>query len=332
MKIIRITIGSTIMILLCAGIFLYKGELAQDEVDAKYTSETSQFFTMENGARIHFRDEGNPAGPAVVLIHGSNASLHTWEPWVKILGDRYRIITMDLPAHGLTGAVPDNKYGAQAQLKTVDAVIRHLGIDKFTLGGNSMGGGVTWRYTLAHPEKVEAMLLIDSSGLPQFRQQLETMDNQLDQDKKEAPVFFSLMGKPWFRAIAKYLDPYWITKQGVNSAYNYSPMVTEELIQRYYELALRDGSRDATLSRFSTYNTSEEPVDTAKFTAPALIMWGREDSLIPVDVAGFFATALARSTLVIYDNVGHMPMEEIPNQSAKDVSKFLLEVHAAEAP
>ena len=264
MKIIRSIIASIIVIILCAGIFLFKGELAQDQVDAKYTSEKSQFFTMENGARIHFRDEGNPNGPAVVLVHGSNASLHTWEPWVGILGESYRIITMDLPAHGLTGAVPDKRYGSPAQLRTVDAVVRHLGIDKFTLGGNSMGGGVTWRYTLAHPEKVEAMLLIDSSGLPQFRQLLEAKANELDQDKKEAPVFFSLMRKPWFRAIAKYIDPYWMTKQGVNSAYNYSPMVTEELIQRYYELALRDGSRDATLSRFSTYNTTEEPVDAGR--------------------------------------------------------------------
>jgi pimeloyl-ACP methyl ester carboxylesterase len=327
MKIIRSIIASIIVIILCAGIFLFKGELAQDQVDAKYTSEKSQFFTMENGARIHFRDEGNPNGPAVVLVHGSNASLHTWEPWLVILGESYRIITMDLPAHGLTGAVPDKRYGSPAQLRTGDAVVRHLGIDKFTLGGNSMGGGVTWRYTLAHPEKVEAMLLIDSSGLPQFRQLLEAKANELDQDKKEAPVFFSLMRKPWFRAIAKYIDPYWMTKQGVNSAYNYSPMVTEELIQRYYELALRDGSRDATLSRFSTYNTTEEPVDAGGFSVPALIMWGREDSLIPVDVAELFSTTLAQSTLVIYDNVGHMPMEEIPNRSAKDVSTFLFEVY-----
>ena len=253
MKIIKITVASIVAIVLVAGIFLFKGELAPKEVDAKYTSDTSQFFTMRNGARIHFRDEGNPNGPAVVLVHGSNASLHTWEPWVAILGESYRIITMDLPAHGLTGAVPDKRYGSPAQLRTVDAVVRHLGLDKFTLGGNSMGGGVTWRYTLAHPEKVEAMLLIDSSGLPQFRQQLEPKANQLDQDKKEAPVFFSLMRKPWFRAIARYTDPYWLTKQGVSSAYNHSPVVTEELIQRYYELALRRGSRDATLSRFSNY-------------------------------------------------------------------------------
>ncbi|HIG67221.1 MAG TPA: alpha/beta hydrolase [Porticoccaceae bacterium] len=142
-------------------------------------------------------------------------------------------------------------------------------------------------------------------------------------------MFFSLMRKPWFRTIAKYIDPYWITKQGVNSAYNHSPMVTEELIQRYYELALRDGSRDATLTRFSTYNTTEEPVDTARFNVPALIMWGREDSLIPVDVAELFNDALEQSSLVIYDNVGHIPMEEIPNRSAEDVSKFLLEVYAA---
>ena len=329
MTIIKITVAIIVLLLLCAGIFLFKGELPQEEIDAKYTGETSQFFTMENGARIHFRDEGNPNGPAVVLVHGSNASLHTWEPWVEILGESYRIITMDLPAHGLTGAVPDKRYGSPAQLRTVDAVVRHVGLDKFTLGGNSMGGGVTWRYTLAHPEKVEAMLLIDSSGLPQFRQQLEAKANQLDQGTKEAPVFFSLMRKPWFRAIAKYIDPYWMTKQGVNSAYNHSPVVTEELIQRYYELALRGGSRDATLSRFSTYNTTEEPVDTARFNAPALIMWGREDSLIPVDVADLFNDALEQSSLVIYDDVGHIPMEEIPNRSADDVSKFLFEVYGA---
>ena len=332
MKIIKITVASIVAIVLVAGIFLFKGELAPKEVDAKYTSDTSQFFTMRNGARIHFRDEGNPNGPAVVLVHGSNASLHTWEPWVAILGESYRIITMDLPAHGLTGAVPDKRYGSPAQLRTVDAVVRHLGLDKFTLGGNSMGGGVTWRYTLAHPEKVEAMLLIDSSGLPQFRQQLEAKANQLDQDKKEAPVFFSLMRKPWFRAIARYTDPYWLTKQGVSSAYNHSPVVTEELIQRYYELALRSGSRDATLSRFSNYNSTEDAVDSTKFNVPALIMWGRDDSLISVDVAMLFDAALAQSTLVIYDKVGHMPMEEIPNRSAEDVSTFLFEVYGANLP
>lgn len=330
MKIIKITVAIVVVILLCAGLLLYKGELPREVVDAKYTGETSQFFTMENGARIHFRDEGNPNGHALVLVHGSNASLHTWEPWVAILGEHYRIITMDLPAHGLTGAVPDKNYGAQAQLQTVDAVVRHLGVDRFTLGGNSMGGGVSWRYTLAYPDKVEAMMLIDSGGLPQFWQQLEAKVENSDSDKKAAPVFFTLMSKPWFRAVAKYLDPYWMTKQGVESAYNHSPVVTDELIDRYYELALREGSRDATLSRFSAPRETEGPVDAARFNLPVLIMWGKEDALIPVDVAQLFDAALESSTLVIYDNVGHMPMEEIPSRSAEDASNFLLGVYGSD--
>jgi len=329
MKIIKITAVLLLALVLTAGFLVYKGELPRETVDAKYTGKTSQFFTTSAGARIHFRDEGNPAGETIVLVHGSNASLHTWEPWVAILGEDYRVITMDLPAHGLTGAVPNKDYGSQAQVDTVEAVVRHVGVDRFTLGGNSMGGGVTWRYALAYPEKVESMLLIDSSGLPQFWSQLEQRAEDSGEDKKESPVFFTLMSKPWFRAVAKYLDPYWMTKQGVESAYNHSPVVTEELIQRYYELALREGSRDATLSRFSAPRNTGEAVDPSRFSVPALILWGREDALIPVDVAYMFDAALAQSTLVIYDQVGHMPMEEIPERSAGDVLAFLAEVYSA---
>ena len=102
--------------------------------------------------------------------------------------------------------------------------------------------------------------------------------------KKETPLFFQLMCKPWFRAISKYVDPYFITRQGLESAYNHSPVVTDELIDRYYELALREGSREATLSRFAGPRPTREPVDPSLFTQPTLIMWGREDALISVDL------------------------------------------------
>jgi len=275
---------------------------------------------------VHYRDEGNKSpgnsNPVIILVHGSNASLHTWEPWVEILGDDYRLITMDLPAHGLTGATPENRYDTAAYIKTVDGVARHLGIEQFVLGGNSMGGGVTWRYTLEYPEKVLAMLLIDSSGLPQFARERVVLDNS--GKEREAPIFFTLMSKPWFRAIARFIDPYYLTEQGVRSAYNNSPVVTDALINRYYELAIREGSRDATLARFSGFRGGQtEPVDTSRLGQPTLVMWGAEDALISVDVAHQFAAALPNSELVIYEAVGHIPMEEIPEQSAADVRAFL---------
>ena len=146
--------------------FQFKSDLPATEVDAKYSNAESEFLNMENGARVHYRDQGNLDGLAVILVHGGMSSLHTWEPWVKILGEQYRIITLDLPGFGLTGAVPNadsNAYGAAAFNRTISAVPNATGVERFVLGGNSMGGGATWRYALANPERVLAMILVDSA-------------------------------------------------------------------------------------------------------------------------------------------------------------------------
>lgn len=307
--------------------FLYKGEIPQDVVDAKYTSPASQFLEMANGARVHYRDEGKPDGSVVVLIHGITASLHAWEPWISEIGADYRVVTMDLPGHGLTGGTPDNDYSSAAQLNTVSAVVNHLGIDQFVLGGNSMGGGVTWRYALQYPEQVEAMILVDASGLPAWREERRADQNG---DEKEAPLAFKLLGQPWFRTIAKYIDPYYLVVQGVESSYNNSPVINQALIDRYYELSLREGTRDATLARFGSRRNPDEIFDLSSLEQPTLVMWGREDSVIPVETADKFAQVLPNATVVIYDDVGHIPMEEIPERSAQDVLAFLSELSLGE--
>lgn len=320
MKILKSILLILLVLIVGLATFLYKGEIPAEEVDAKYTSEASQFLTMDNGARVHFRDEGNPDGPVVVLVHGSNASLHTWEPWIKEIGDDYRVVTMDLPAHGLTGAVPDKDYSSDAQIKTVAAIAEHLGLEQFALGGNSMGGGVTWRYTLEYPEQVTAMLLINSSGLPAWWQ--ERMQQQ-EEEGREAPIAFKLLSQPWFRAISKYLDPYYMVEQGLRSAYNNSPVIDQALIDRYYEMSIREGTRDATLARFGSRDWANADYDISGLTQPTLVMWGTEDALIPVSTADKFAEVLPNTTVVIYEEVGHIPMEEIPERSAADVLKFL---------
>lgn len=328
MKLFNLSLATLGVVLVAASVVLYKGDLSTEYVDKKYSNAASAFFTMENGAKVHYRDQGARENPVIVLVHGSNASLHTWEPWVDHLSPYYRIVTLDLPAHGLTGATPDRDYSSQAQINTVHAIVSHLGIDAFVLGGNSMGGGVTWRYTLQHPQNVKAMLLINSSGLPQFRRQStekKASTQSLKQTQEiETPLVFTLMSKPWFRYLARYIDPYFLAVQGAKSSYNNSPVVTDTLIDRYYELSLRDGTREAIISRFSGFGSrSLAPVDTTALDLPTLIMWGKEDAVIPVSVADQFADALGNTTLVIYENVGHVPMEEIPARSAEDIISFL---------
>ena len=328
MKLFNLVLAILVLVLIAASVLLYKGDLPTEYVDEKYSNAASAFLTMRNGAKVHYRDQGAKEDPVIVLVHGSNASLHTWEPWVDLLSSNYRVVSLDLPAHGLTGATPNRDYSSQAQINTVHAIVSHLGINSFVLGGNSMGGGVTWRYTLQHPQNVKAMLLINSSGLPQFRRpstEEKASSQSLEQEQKiETPLIFTLMSKPWFRYIARYIDPYYLAVQGAKSSYNNSPVVTDALIDRYYELCLRDGTREAIISRFSGFSSrSQAPVDTTRLDLPTLIMWGKEDAVIPVSVADQFANALENTTLVIYENVGHVPMEEIPARSAEDIISFL---------
>ncbi len=322
MKFVKSFFAIIVFLFIIAAIFLYKDEIAMDVVDAKYTSVNSQFLQMSNGAKVHYRDEGNASGYPLVLVHGSNASLHTWEPWVSLLGDDYRIISLDLPGHGLTGGVPDGDYSSAAQVNTVKAVVDELNIDAFALGGNSMGGGVTWRYAIAYPAEVEAMILVDASGPSAWWLEQESAQAE-EGEVKEAPLVFKLLGQPWFRVIARYIDPYELVVQGVKSSYNNSPVVDQTLIDRYYELSLREGTRDATLSRFGGPRNSNETVDLSVLDQPTLVMWGKEDSLIPVDTVDKFLAVLPNAQSVLYENVGHMPMEEIPEPSAADVRAFL---------
>ena len=184
-----------------------------------------------------------------------------------------------------------------------------------------MGGGATWRYTLAYPEKVIAMILIDASGLPQWRS--ERVQSS-DVGNERRPLAFTLLSKPWFRAIARYIDPYQLAAQGVRASYNNSPVVDQALIDRYYELSIREGTRDATLARFSGYSPGKAAaINLSVLRQPTLIMWGAEDGLIPVSVADKFEMALPNARKVVYEDVGHIPMEEHPDRSADDVRAFL---------
>lgn len=312
MKILKFLALTLVVLLILGAILLYEDDIPKDVVDARYSSPASQFLNLGDAGRIHFRDEGNRVDPAIVLLHGSNASLHTFEHWVERLQENYRVITLDLPGHGLTGETPAGEYNDQAAVRTVEALTDHLKLDQFVLGGNSMGGGVTWKFALAHPERVRGLVFIDSSIPKQWQE---------ESDESSSVVIFELMRQGWFRSIGTKIDPYYLTAQGVRAAYNHSGMVNEALIMRYYNLNLREGTRRATIARFADYST--EDADLSVISVPVLIMWGEEDSVISVKNAHKLADMIPGSQTIIYKNVGHIPMEEIPELSATDLLTFL---------
>ncbi len=303
-----------ILLIAVAALFIwgYAPDTDAAAMKAKYGGGGSQFVELQPGLNVHYRDEGPRDGRVLVLIHGSNASLHTWEPWVKRLGKDYRILSLDLPGHGLTGAHPGGIYDYPVFVDVVDKLMTKLGITKAVIGGNSMGGGTAWMFALAHPEKTQALLLVDAGGAPAWQ-------------AKKIPIGFRVMRIPVIKELARVIAPRSMFESSIKTSMSVQSKIDDKLVDRYWELNRYPGNREATMKRFALEHNNH-PATKAKLATikvPVMIMWGEEDNLIPVSSARWFADAIPGAKLVVYPKVGHIPMEEVPDQSAADVKAWL---------
>lgn len=302
------------LIILLAGVGLLIAFRTPDTDPAamrvKYGGPPSQFVNLGGGLTVHLRDTGPRDGPVLVLIHGSNASLHTWEPWAERLGNRYRVIRFDLPGHGLTGANPTHRYATTDFVDVVERVRAKLGLARFALAGNSMGGGVAWHYALAHPERVAALVLVDSVGQP-------------EPGSQSPPLAFRIARMPIIRNLATVVTPRSLIADGLPQAYANPKLADDKAIDLYWELLRYPGNREATIERFATPSDPATPALLKRLTMPVLILWGAQDHLIPVSSAQWLHANIPGSKLIVYPKTGHIPMEERADQSAADVRAFL---------
>ena len=275
------------------------------ELEARYATAPSKFVDVD-GARVHYRDRG--AGePAVLLVHGSNSSLFTWEGWAQTLSQNHRVVSVDMPGHGLTGPDPRARYSAAEMAEFVDHFATAIGVDHFVLAGNSMGGNVAWHYAIVHPARVRALVLVDAYGLPR------------DEPK---PFAFRLIATPGLGRVVRWETPRFMVAQSTRDAYGDPSRVTDAVVDRYDDLVLRSGNREATRERFS------RPEDAlydrlGEIHVPTLILWGSRDAWILPKYATQFRDRIAGSKLVVLDGLGHVPMEEDPAASVAPMKAFV---------
>ena len=292
-------------------------EIPWDQLEHRYASADSHFADL-GGVRVHYRDQGNRAGRTVVLVHWFSASLHAWEPWVTRLSKDYRIISLDLAGHGLTRTPAGYQISTEGQVAVVDGLTRRLGVQRFVLGGNSMGGGVAWNYALTHPERLEGLVLVDSVGLP------------AEGKREGAPLVFKLLANPVGRAVLKSIDLRPMAEKGLKQAYFDETLVTPALVDRYANLAMAPGRRELIMGGQSRPRQAVTRARLAKIATPTLVMSGANDALVPVSAAEALAAAIPGAKLIIYPGVGHVPMEQIPERSAGDLKAFLAGLPAGE--
>ena len=307
-------VGIIAALLVIAFLFFRVPDTDPEEMRAKYGAEPSQFVTMDDGSTVHLRDEGPTTDegdvPVLVLLHGSNADIHTWQPWVNRLKNSYRIIRFDQIGHGLTGPAADNNYALDAFVEDINDVTAKLGVERFVLAGNSMGGAIAMGYALEHADRLDGLILVDAGGADIKRE-------------GGGNLLFTLARIPVVNSLMSQITPRSMVETSLSQSVYNQEIVTDDAVDRYWELARYPGNRDATMTRFSTPRQAFDEERIRAMTVPTLVMWGEEDSLIPYEAAGWYMDRLPNATLANYPEIGHIPMEEAPDISAADVRKFV---------
>ena len=304
---------AVLILAVLAGGLAWTPDKPRAELEARYAAAPSTFVQVA-GVRLHVRDTGavapvgRPDPPALLLLHGFGSSLHTWDSWAEGLQRDHRVVRVDLPGAGLTGADPGGDYNDTHSVKLLLALMDRLGLAKATLVGHSMGGRLAWRLAADHPERVDKLVLIAPDGFasPGF-------------EYGKAPdvgVVVRLM---------QHVLPRFVLKASLEPAYADPARFTDSTVDRYHDMLLAPGVRGALIARMEQLVLQEPTPWLKQITAPTLLMWGQQDAMIPLANAQDYLRVMQQARLVSFPGVGHLPHEEAPAESLPALRSFLAE-------
>ncbi len=217
---------------------------------------------------------------------------------------------MDLPYFGLSSGFVDRVSSFQRSAAALKDLLDSLDVTSVDLAGNSLGGSVSWYFASEYPTMVKSLTLIDA-----------LLPGNGDNGRPDTSF---LRENPLLTSIVSTFSPRFLLKSILSTAYGDETRLTEEAVTRYYDLLRKEGTREAILTVVDEEVVGATYLDRiVSLSMPVYVMWGKLDTWIPVSVADAFQELLSLPDdhIIIYEGVGHVPMEEIPQQSVED---FLL--------
>jgi len=310
MKILRRVLIVLLVLVVAAWLALRGPDIPYAALEAKYGGAGSAFVDLPGGLHLHYRADGDPSQPVVVLLHGFGDAFTTWEGWTPVLAKAHRVLRLDLPGHGLTRAPDGYRASAAGDVEVVEAFASSQGLTRFALAGNSMGGGIAWLYALAHPERLSALVLVDAAGWPL-------------PPPKDLPLAFVLLKYSAGRWFLAHIDNAPLIREGLRKDVYDPSVITPAFVDRWAEFQRAPGHRAILMSGDFSALAGASEATLGAIKVPTLVLHGEADGLIPLESSKKFAAAIPGARLLTYPNAGHLPQVEIPARSASDVAAFL---------
>lgn len=285
--------------------YFWTPNLDVQQLEAKYAKPPSQFVNIL-GVRLHVRDTGPKSAPTLILIHGFGASLHTWDDWCSTLEKEYRVVRFDLPGFGLTAKDPTQDYTDDRMNLILVELMKQLQIEQATLIGNSIGGRMAWYFASQHPSQVNKLVLISPDGF-----------------KSSASSYGQKPEVSYLMHLIQFTMPKFLLKQNLEIAYANKETLTPAMLDRYYELLLVPGVREAMIQRMQQTVLKEPNPLLRSIQQPTLLLWGEQDQMIPVENAKDYLSLMPHAELQTLKNTGHLPQEENPALNLRGLVEFL---------
>lgn len=303
----------TVVLAGCDGLARWSYEMALDAEKARAGLEDDRVTTGDGLEWHYLRSQAAADKPAVLLVHGFGADSSNWVRFANALEGEFRFIIPDLPGHGDTTATTDMNYNIALQAERLHRLMSELGIPRYHVAGNSMGGAIAIRMAEQQPVRLLSMGLIDAAGTGMvtdaFNQLLESGESN-PLIPRDAEDFFTTLD--WAMEEPPYMPDFFIRVMGEKKAAN-AP-VADKVWQDINEPGDLDYSEDM----------------LSGIQVPTLIVWGDQDKLLPVESADRFHEALPNSRKMILSGIGHVPMAEAPDKTAVFFRTFWAEASQAD--
>ena len=261
-----------------------------------------------------YREWHGPRGTPVLLVHGYSTHRYTWRHWIPVLEENHRVLAVDLKGAGDSPKPRDEGYGPLEQSRLLHRLIVEQNLMDLTLVGHSLGGGIALLTALRlqeeEPSRLGRLVLVAGAAYPQ-----------------SLPLFIALAARPWLGPLLlKAIPASFVIRAGLRRAYHSPEKITPQQVEAYARpLRTADGRRALSMMarRMVPPNLEELTERYGDLDVPTLLLWGRQDTIVPLRVGQRLQRDLPRSRLEILEGCGHMPQEELPAESLEIFRSFL---------